>query len=118
MNIEISKISKITAWTIAGLLTALLLFSATGKLFLHPEKLEQMNLGDWRSIIAIGEIISALMFLFPKTNKYGSLLLSSYMGGAIVANMIGDTSIIMPSVILVLIWVVLHLRNPDFFRLK
>jgi hypothetical protein len=113
-----SKIKKNTAWVIAGLLTALFLFSATGKLFLQPEQMEQMKLGDWRIIIALGEIVSALLFLFPKTNKYGTLLLSSYMGGAIIIHMTGAMSIMMPSVVLVLVWVVLYLRNPDFFKLR
>jgi len=116
MNSEISKTKKNTAWVIAGLLTALFLFSATGKLFLQPEQMEQMKLGNWRIIIALGEIVSSLLFLFPKTNKYGTLLLSSYMGGAIIIHMTGAMSIIMPSVVLVLVWVVLYLRNPDFFR--
>jgi len=115
---KISKSSKIVSWVIAGLLTALYLFSASGKLFLHPEQMEQMKLGDWRVIIALGEITSALLFLFPKTNKYGTLLLSSYMGGAIILHMTGGMSIVMPSVVLILIWVVAYLRNPELFKFK
>ena len=118
MNTEISKTSKITAWIIAGLLTALYLYSASGKLFLHPEQMEQMKLGDWRIIIALGEIVSALLFLLPKTNKYGTLLLSSYMGGAIIIHMMGGMSIGMPVVVLILVWVVACLRNPELFKIK
>jgi hypothetical protein len=118
MKTEISKISKIVSWVIAGLLTALFLFSATGKLFLHPEQMEQMKLGDWRIIIALGEITSALLFLFPKTNKYGTLLLSSYMGGAIILHMTGGMSIGMPTVVLLLVWLVGYLRNPELFKIK
>jgi hypothetical protein len=118
MKTEISKTSKIVSWVIAGMLTALYLFSASGKLFLHPEQMEQMKLGDWRIIIALGEITSALLFLFPKTNKYGTLLLSSYMGGAIIIHMTGAMSIGMPSVVLLLIWLTAYLRNPELFRMK
>jgi hypothetical protein len=118
LNSKILKIKKNTAWIIAGLLTALFLFSATGKLFLHPEQMEQMKLGDWRIIIALGEITSALLFLFPKTNKFGTLLLSSYMGGAIIIHMTGEMSILMPSVVLILIWIVLYLRNPGIFKIN
>ncbi|MEK7719988.1 MAG: DoxX family protein [Bacteroidota bacterium] len=113
---EISKSSKIASWIIAGLLTALYLFSASGKLFLHPEQMEQMKLGDWRVIIALGEITSALLFLIPKTNKYGTLLLSSYMGGAIILHMTGGMSIAMPTVVLILVWVVAYMRNPELFK--
>jgi hypothetical protein len=115
-NTEISKSRKITAWVIAGLLTALFFYSSTGKLFLHPEQMGQIHLANWRIIIAIGENTSALLFLFPKTNIYGILLLSSYMGGAIIIHMTGGLSIAMPSVVLILIWIVGFLRNPGLIK--
>ncbi|MCJ7757021.1 MAG: DoxX family protein [Gillisia sp.] len=87
-------------------------------MFLHPEQMEQMKLGDWRIIIALGEITSALLFLFPKTYRYGTLLLCSYMGGAIIIHMTGGISIMMPSVVLILVWADFYLINPDFFKLK
>lgn len=118
MITEISKTRKIAGWVIAGLLTALYLYSASGKLFLHPEQMEQMKLGDWRIIIAMGEIASALLFLFPKTTKFGTLLLSSYMGGAIIIHMTSGTSIGMPAFVLILVWVVAYLRNPELFKIK
>lgn len=113
-----SKTSKIVAWAISGLLTALFLFSAAVKLFLHPEQMEQIHLSDWRIIIAIGEIASSLLFLFPKTNKLGTVLLSSYLGGAIIIHMTGGLSIAMPTVILILVWITGALRNPEFLKLK
>ncbi|GET29297.1 DoxX family protein [Prolixibacter sp. SD074] len=118
MTTEISKTRKIAAWVIAGLLTALYLYSASGKLFLHPEQMEQMHLADWRIIIALGEIVSALLYLFPKTNKFGTLLLSSFMGGAIILHMTGGISLALPVVVLLLVWVGFYLRNPEFFKLK
>lgn len=112
MNIEISITRKIAGWVIAGALTALYLYSASGK-FLQPQQLESMNLGDWRVIIATGEIFSAILFLVPRTNLFGTLLLSSYMGGAIILHMTSGTSIMMPSVVLVLVWVGSFIRNPE-----
>lgn len=118
MKTQISKTSNIVAWVIASLLTALYLFSASGKLFLHPEQMEQMKLGDWRVIIGLGEIVSALLFLVPKTSKYGSFLLSSYMGGAIIIHMTAGLSIAMPVVVLLLIWLVTYLRNPQLLAIR
>ena len=117
MKTEISKTNKMIAWVISGLLTALFLFSASGK-FLHPEQMAQMHLADWRIIIAIGEIGSALLFLIPKTNKLGTFLLSSYMGGAIIIHMTGGMSILVPAAVLVLVWITGILRNPDFLKLN
>lgn len=115
---DISKTRKIISWILAGLLTGLFLFSASGKLFLHPEQMMQIKLEDWRIIIALGEIVSSLLFLIPKTNKFGTLLLSAYMGGAIIIHMTGGISILMPSVILILIWVVGFIRNPDLYKMR
>ena len=114
----ISKAKKIASWIIASLLTAMFLFSASGKLFFHPEQMEQMHLGSWRVIIGIGEISSALLFLIPVTNVYGTLLLSSYMGGAIILHMTGGMSIGLPSLFLILIWIVDFLRNPELLKIQ
>ena len=110
------KTLEISGWVIAILLTILFLFSASGKLFLHPEQMDQLKLGGWRIIIASGEIISALLFLFPKTNIYGTLLLSSFMGGAIIIHMTRGISILMPSVVLILIWLTGFIRNPALLK--
>jgi hypothetical protein len=113
---EISKTRQIIGWVLAGLLTALYLYSAAGKLFLNPEQMEQMKLADWRVIIAVGEIVSALLFLVPRTKFFGTLLLSAYMGGAIILHMTGDISIMMPSVVLILVWVTAFIRRPQIFK--
>jgi len=118
MKTEVSKTTNIIAWVISGLLTALFIFSASGKLFLHPEQMDQMHLANWRVIIGIGEITSALLFLIPKTNKLGTFLLSSYMGGAIILHMTGGLSIVMPVLVLILVWITGILRNPDFIKLN
>jgi hypothetical protein len=78
--------------------------------------MEQMHLANWRIIIALGEITSAFLFLFPRTNIYGTLLLSAYMGGAIIIHMTSGLSILTPSVVLILIWIVGFLRNPELFK--
>ncbi|MDR3704591.1 MAG: hypothetical protein P4L28_01625 [Paludibacteraceae bacterium] len=116
-TINYTKARKILAWIIAAAITALFLFSASGKV-LHPEMMNAMKLADYRVIIIIGEIGSALLFLFPKTNVYGTVLLSSYLGGAIIIHMTGGMSILMPSAILIMVWVVGILRNPDIIKLK
>ncbi len=115
MTTELTKGRKITGWVIAGLITALLLFSAMGK-FMMPEMAENFTkwgLDDWRIIIAVGEIISALLFLLPKTNIFGAFLLSAHLGGAIVTHMSNGEPFIVQSVILILIWVTAFVRNPE-----
>ena len=68
-----------------------------------------------RIVIGIGEIVSAVLFLMPRTSSLGVLLLSAHMGGAIVTHMSNDESYIVPSVVLVLVWVAQYLRYPELF---
>lgn len=101
----------------SGLITALLLFSAFGKLMM-PEMVEMMakfGLGDWVKIIAVGELVSAVLFIIPKTSSLGVLLLSAHLGGAIATHMGNGEPFVMQTVILLLIWVANYLRNPEMF---
>ncbi|MBL4703620.1 MAG: DoxX family protein [Flavobacteriales bacterium] len=110
-----NKTMKIIGWVISGLIAGLLLFSAFGKLsgMLEVEEMFiKMGLTDWKVIIGIGEMVSAILFLIPKTQSLGTLLLSSYMGGAIVVHMQGEESILLQSAILVFVWIASVLRNP------
>ena len=115
MSTELTKGKRITGWIMAGLLTALLLFSAMGK-FTMPEMSENFTkwgLDEWITIIAVGEIISALLFLMPKTNIFGVLLLSAHVGGAIVVHMSNGEPFIFQSVMLIWVWATGIIRNPD-----
>ncbi len=116
MSKNYKKIRLTLAWIISAFMAAIYLYSASGKLFLHPEQMVQNKLGDWRIIIALGEMVSALLFLLPRTTNMGALLLSSYMGGAIIVHMTRGSSIIIPTLFLIMVWAVLYLRNPSFFE--
>ncbi|MCG8577095.1 MAG: DoxX family protein [Flavobacteriales bacterium] len=113
-----NKLRKIIGWILASLLTAFLLYSVTGKLT-NPGMQTLMagwGLEDWVTIIAIGEAIAALLFLFPKTNLFGTLLLSSHMGGAIVIHMSHGDSFTLQAAILVLVWICCFIRNPHLLK--
>ena len=115
MNTEMRKGRKITGWVMAGLLAAMLLFSAMGKLTM-PEMAENFakwGLSEWITIVAIGEIIAVLVFLFPKTSVFGLLLLSAHFGGAIVTHMSHGEPFVVQAGILVFIWVTGFVRNPE-----
>ena len=111
--------SQRAGWVLSGLIFAMLALSAIMKLMGSDEVIKgfaEFGLADWRIIIGIGEVASAVLFLFPPTAVIGTLLLSSYFGGAILAHMSHGQSIIVPSVILLLIWFAAGLRMPGLFR--
>ncbi len=116
MATSLSTLRKIIGWVIAGMLTALYAYSSSGKI-LHPQMMDHVGLANWRILIAIGEIASALLYLFPRTNLIGTLLLSSYMGGAILLSMTNNWSILVPSIVLIIIWIGAFVRHPDWLKL-
>jgi hypothetical protein len=110
------KILSIIGWVLSGLLGAALVMSAGMKFFPPEEMVKQMKdspLLGWILIIGIGELVSAILFLIPRTAVPGTLLLSSYFGGAIVAHMLQRESILVPSIFLILIWTAAVLRLPE-----
>ena len=110
-----AKMRKIAGWVLSGLLGALFLVSATAK-FMKPkevvETFEKLGLTNQATLIATGEAVSAILFLIPITHPIGVLLLSSYMGGAILAHMSHGEPYVSQSVILLLIWLAGFLRRP------
>jgi hypothetical protein len=114
-----SRGRRIAGWLLTGLLTALFAASAAGKLTGAAQVVEVMQkwgLGDQVVLIGVGELVSALLFAIPRTHSLGLLLLSAYMGGAIVTQMQHGESYAVPSVILVVIWVTGFLRHPEVFQ--
>ena len=115
-----AKRRKIIGWVLTGFISSLwLIYGAVFKLTVAEwiVAMSEYGLAKWSYVIAAGEVISVLLFLFPKTNKVGLLLLSSYMGGAIMLHMTHNVPIIVPSVFLVLIWITGLIRNPELLRL-
>lgn len=111
-----SKGRRIGGWMVTGPLTALFLLSAGAK-FAGVEDVvagfEKYGLDHMRLVIGSGEVASALLYAVPVTASLGVLLLSAYMGGAIVTHMANEEPYIVPSVILIVIWLGYYLRYPE-----
>ena len=79
-----AKVRRIVSWVLTVLLSALFIASAAGKLSGAKqvvEMFEKWGLKDFVLLIGVGELVSALLFLIPRTHSLGLLLLSGYMGG-------------------------------------
>ena len=112
-----SKTKQIIGWVLGGLVTALFLFSASGKLMPNAETLKMTSdMGIDASalkMIGIVELLSAILFLYPRTGVLGTLLLAAYMGGAIATHLEHGQSIVAPCVIQAVIWIVAVFRFPE-----
>ena len=111
-----SKQRKILGWAITIIAAIMPSWGVIGKLSNAGMQAHMTSLGyaDWLNIIAIGELITVLLFIFPKTGKIGILLMSSLMDGAIAAHMGHGESFMMQSIVLILAWTAAFLRYPKF----
>jgi hypothetical protein len=82
------------------------------------EMLDRMGISaDLLSRIGVVEIAVAILFLIPRTAFIGAILISAYLGGAIMTHLrVGDPWIF-PIILGVFMWVALGLRNPAIFTL-
>lgn len=116
---EITKGRKIAGWILTGLLGALFLMSATMKLMGGKEIIAgfaKYGLDGKQILIGSGELISAILFLIPRTSSLGVLLLSGLMGGAIATHMEHGEMFLVQSVILLVIWFSHWLRSPEMLE--
>ncbi len=81
---------KNIGWLLTAMMSFALLMSAYGMLTGDPNTVEMMkahNLGDWTTVIGFGELISLILFIYPKTMNFGAMLLAAFLGGAIMFRM-------------------------------
>lgn len=64
-------------------------------------------------LLGIIELVSALLFLIPRTAVLGLLLLASYLGGAIATHLQHGQPIAFPVGIEVFVWVTAVIRLPE-----
>jgi hypothetical protein len=116
--------SKRTKWVV-GILTALVVLafvpSAIMKLIHHPVALEgftSMGIPPGAILpIGIVELFCLVVYLTPRTVVLGALLLTGYLGGATLANIIGGTDFIHALVVGLFVWTAAWLRVPELRKL-
>ena len=98
-----TKTKNIINWSLAGLVGFIFIDSAMSKFFANEENI-QMAKGiglriETFKILGTVELISALLFLFPRTGIIDTLLLMAYMGGAIATHLTHGQSVMTPAII-------------------
>lgn len=115
-----SKTQRIAGWVLSGLLAAFLGFSASGK-FLQPPNMAGLlqHIGytvDTIKPIGAVEVLSAVLFLIPRTAFLGAVLLTAYLGGAVATHVRVGDPFFMPVILGVLVWVAYGLRRPEVIK--
>lgn len=117
-----SKVQHITGWVLTGLVGFFLIGASGIPKFLDWEgKTELMaKLGLPLSLLpAIGtvEILVTIPYLIPRTSFLGAILVTGYLGGAILTHLRVSDPWYFPIIIGVIAWLGLALRQPLIFQL-
>jgi hypothetical protein len=100
---------------ISALPAALFLFSASLKITSSPMIVDPLGKAGFSPglVTAIGvlELACLAIYLVPPTAVLGALLLTGYLGGAVVTHLRVGQPFAMPVVIGVLVWAGLYLRD-------
>ena len=116
------KVQRIIGWVLSGLIAAFLIGASAVPKLLGGEFMDQLNAefgfsSETMKGIGVLEIIVAVIFVIPRTSFLGAILITAYLGGAVVTHVrIGDAAVF-PVVLGVLVWVALALRQPVLWRL-
>lgn len=119
---ETPQESKKMIWTgrvISFLLMPLFIMSAVMKLMMHPKVLEgTTHMGLPSTLVfplGILELACVILYLIPPTSVLGAILLTGYLGGAILTHLRIGEPVITQIGLGVLIWLGIWLR---FSRLR
>jgi uncharacterized membrane protein YphA (DoxX/SURF4 family) len=115
---EPKKWAKITGLVIHVLIAAMLLFAGSMKLLgkFPPEEVEKLGpIGERLWLIGAGEVMTAILLVFPRTSSLGVLVASGFWGGTICFHMYKADYYWLQSALLILTWIGAYLRIPAMF---
>lgn len=118
------KTKRIIGWVLSGLISAFLIFSASGKFTEWEGKADLFDTLGWdvdvMFKIGIVEVAIAILFLVPHSAFIAAILLSAYLGGAVATHVRVHDPLLhcfMPIIIGILAWIALGLRDSRVFSI-
>ncbi|WP_460959202.1 DoxX family protein [Spirosoma litoris] len=115
-----TKTKNSIGWVLSGLIGLMLSASAVDKIVGSGHALQMSALfglsARTYSLLGIIEILSVVLFLYPRTGILGTLLLSSYLGGAIATHLQHQQDIAFPAAIEVVVWITALIRFSELGR--
>jgi len=112
------KINKIVITSLTVLVGIMVIASGLMKAIHLPWSvagLVKFNLPNSATVLGLMEMSFLILFLNPKTMRFGFILLSCYFAGAMATELSHDGSMLNPGIPLVLIWVTAFLKDRSIF---
>jgi len=99
-------------------LGTVMLVGSAGAKFAHVDKvvndLGAMGFdGGKLTLIAVLELLSAILYAVPASRAAGLLMVSAYMGGAIATHIQHGQPPLQPAIVLAILWLGSWLRHPE-----
>ena len=126
-NSESASVSKGSLWTgriISGLVVLFMLFDSITKVLKVPQVIEaSARVGIGASMvfwIGLTLLVSTILYVIPRTSIFGTILISSYLGGAVCANVLShqpEFNSCFAITFGVLAWLGVYLREPRLHAL-
>ena len=120
---SIPKNRAIAGWILTAILSLIFIAAAAIKFqaLINPEsasfqKLAKYGLDGHITVIALGELVTIVTFLIPKTSQVALLFLSAQIGGTIATHMEHGEPFIPHIIVMYLAWFTQWLRNPNSFK--
>lgn len=105
---------KLLTWKTLGFIISLLSFfllvtSGVNKVTKQEDMVknfEFMHLSSYMVMLGLVEMAASVMILYPKTSKYGTILVTMIMSGAIALHLslMGGAGVIMPISVMIATW--------------
>jgi len=107
---------KNLGWFLTALVTFMLGMSSISKIMSTDEMVKNftfMNLLPYLALLGFVELAGVILLIVPKTSKYGAVLLSSYLSGAVALHlaMMGGVGVMTPIMLGLAVWSAHCLRS-------
>jgi hypothetical protein len=107
---------KNLGWLLTVLVAFMLGMSSISKIMGTEEMVKNftfMNLLPYLALFGFVELAGVVMLIIPRTSKYGTILLSSYLSGAVAIHMsmMGGTGVLVPIILGLVVWSAYCLRS-------
>jgi uncharacterized membrane protein YphA (DoxX/SURF4 family) len=121
---EKPTVSKAALWTgrvMSTLPVLMLLMSAVMKLMKPPAVVEGFTKFGFPEhlilVIGVIELVCTIVYIIPQTAVIGAILLTGYMGGAIVTHLRAGDPVFIQIIFGIVIWGGIYLRDPRLRKL-
>jgi uncharacterized membrane protein YphA (DoxX/SURF4 family) len=110
---------KNLGWLLTAVVSFMLGMSGISKVIGTEEMVNNfttINLLPYLALLGVVEVAGVVLLIIPKMSKYGAVLLSSYLSGAVAIHlsMMGGAGVLVPIILGIMVWAAYYLRTHNF----